>query len=58
MRQYHDKHEGPGARLALRMLFAGGGLFRLAGALLSGDRRAARAWREVVAFAVRQRIER
>src|SRR5262245_51328714 len=58
MRQYHDKHGGPATRLALRVLFAGGGLFRLAGALLSGDRRAARAWREVVSFAVRRRIER
>ena len=47
MRQYHDKHGGAATRLVLRGLFLGGGLFRLAGAVLVGDRRAARAWREV-----------
>lgn len=58
MRQYHDKHGGAATRLVLRGLFLGGGLVRLAGALLRGDRRGARAWREVVGFAFRARIDR
>jgi GT2 family glycosyltransferase len=58
MRQYHDKHGGMATRLALRALFLGGGLFRAAGALAVGDRRAARAWWEVVGFAFRRRVDR
>jgi N-acetylglucosaminyl-diphospho-decaprenol L-rhamnosyltransferase len=58
MRQYHDKHGGPATRLVLRGLFLGGGLARLAGALVAGDRRAVRAWWEVVTFAFRRRIDR
>lgn len=58
MRQYHDKHGSPATRLVLRGLFLGGGLCRLAGAVLGGDRCAARAWREVVGFAYRRRVDR
>jgi len=58
MRQYHDKHGGAATRVALRALFLGGGGLRLAGALAVGDRRAARAWREVVGFAFRRHVDR
>lgn len=58
MRQFHDKHSGLATRVALRGLFLGGGLLRLVGAALGGDRRAVRAWRHVIGFAVRRRIER
>lgn len=58
MRQYHDKHGGAATRLVLRGLFLGGGLARLAGALLLGDRRAMRAWWVVVGFAFRRGIDR
>ena len=42
----------------LCVLFLGGGVLRLAGAIALGDRRAARAWREVVGFAFRRHVGR
>lgn len=58
MRQYHDKHGGAATRVAVRVLFLGGGVLRLAGAIALGDRRAARAWREVVGFAFHRHVGR
>lgn len=52
MRQFYDKHYGPGRRLALRGLLLTGGLIRWAGAAVTGDLAASRAWGGVVGVAL------
>lgn len=52
MRQFYDKHYGPGRRLALRGVLLTGGLVRWAGAVAAGDQAASRAWGGVVGVAL------